>query len=431
MTADTRRRWLPGVILALCAAQMCERFSFYGVKGFLMPYLEASFRLTAVQAIHWYGLILAFFFLAPAITGFWIDRSSRLKAALLVSALLALSGYSLAASPALFLIALFPLIIGVGSLCASLPTAIDRQSRNSDYDLNSALTVGYMFTNIGALVAPYVCGTLAVKVSFAAGFWAAAAGMCLALPFLLVGSKGITGTAKAQSVKRPLAAPGRWLSPREKRQVMAVLLINALATVYWIGGEQSGGTLTDFAKSHTDLSLAGFKIPYTWFGSINPLLVLVISPAFVWLWSRGKRAGIRLSAAGLQAIALLLMGLSFVLMVGAEHFTLNGTKLVSPAWLAGVYALQTVGEFFVGPIGLALTIHLAPKRCKALMVGVWWASGTIASYLSGALTSVLTWLEQFGLRIDLWWFLAATILLTSLIAVLLASRLTALLLRRH
>jgi POT family proton-dependent oligopeptide transporter len=63
--------------------------------------------------------------------------------------------------------------------------------------------------------------------------------------------------------------------------------------------------------------------------------------------------------------------------------------LVSPLWLASAYALHTVGELMLSPIGLSVTSRAAPARIAALMMGVWLLSSSVGSKLAGNLESLM------------------------------------------
>ena len=57
------------------------------------------------------------------------------------------------------------------------------------------------------------------------------------------------------------------------------------------------------------------------------------------------------------------------------------------SWLLGTYAIFTVGEILISPIGLSMVSKLAPARLTALMMGAWFLVNAIAGKISGMMAS--------------------------------------------
>ncbi len=57
----------------------------------------------------------------------------------------------------------------------------------------------------------------------------------------------------------------------------------------------------------------------------------------------------------------------------------------SPLWLLGYFALSTIGELHLAPVGLALIFKLAPARMVSMMMGIWFATTLPADILAGFL----------------------------------------------
>jgi POT family proton-dependent oligopeptide transporter len=85
---------------------------------------------------------------------------------------------------------------------------------------------------------------------------------------------------------------------------------------------------------------------------------------------------------------MIILGLGFVVMyVGQSRAETSGS--VGPGWLASVYALHTIGELCLSPIGLSMVTKLAPPRVESLAMGLWFFSSAVANYLAGTLESLL------------------------------------------
>jgi len=75
-------------------------------------------------------------------------------------------------------------------------------------------------------------------------------------------------------------------------------------------------------------------------------------------------------------------------MIFAVISSHNGANKASAGWLFGTYAVITVGELCLSPMGLSLVSKLSPPRITALMMGGWFLSTSIGNKLSGVLSGL-------------------------------------------
>jgi POT family proton-dependent oligopeptide transporter len=85
---------------------------------------------------------------------------------------------------------------------------------------------------------------------------------------------------------------------------------------------------------------------------------------------------------------MFITALSTIVMIGAVMASQNGMEKSSPAWLIGTYAVITIGELFLSPMGLSLVSKLSPPRITALMMGGWFLATSIGNKLSGVIASL-------------------------------------------
>ena len=141
-------------------------------------------------------------------------------------------------------------------------------------------------------------------------------------------------------------------------------------------------TLNLFADRHVDRVAFGFTFPASWFVSIQAMFVILLAPAFAWIWVRlGRREP---STPMKFAFGLLLAGVSFVLLLPPGMMAGGpGGVLVSPLWLVAAYFLQVAGEMCLSPVGNSVVTKLAPARVVGLMMGVWFLSIAGGNKLAG------------------------------------------------
>ena len=129
-----------------------------------------------------------------------------------------------------------------------------------------------------------------------------------------------------------------------------------------------------------------FEAPAAWFQSFNALFIFTIAPivAAIWTWLglRGKDPSIP-SKFG---VGLILLGLGFVVMIGAGIAAAGGVE-VSPRWLILTYFLHTLGELTLSPVGLSAMTKLAPARVSSLVMGVWFLGASVGNLIAGYIAS--------------------------------------------
>ena len=174
------------------------------------------------------------------------------------------------------------------------------------------------------------------------------------------------------------------LSKVEKRNLFLLLVLFVGAVAFWSGFDQSGSSLSLFAKDFTDLNVLGYLIPIGWLQLANPIFVVIFAPIFAGMWMQLGRMNLDPSLPIKFAIGLFFMALSFVVMIYAVQLAMEVTT-VGIQWLLITYLLQTWGELALSPIGLSAFSKYAPKKYIGQMFGLWFLASAIGGVLSGLL----------------------------------------------
>src|SRR5438477_539421 len=196
----------PRGLTFLFATEMWERFSYYGMRALLVLYmvrllllpghvenviglsalkylLESIFGPLGVQpfASQVYGLYTGLVYLTPVFGGMLADRVlGQHRTILLGAAMMALGHFMMAFEP-LFLIALTMLILGNGAFKPNMSAQVGGLYAPGDPRRDRAYSIFYVGINLGAFLAPLVCGTLGERVGWHYGFDAAGVGMLIGL----------------------------------------------------------------------------------------------------------------------------------------------------------------------------------------------------------------------------------------------------------
>jgi POT family proton-dependent oligopeptide transporter len=206
----------------------------------------------------------------------------------------------------------------------------------------------------------------------------------------------------------------RLLNGDELKRVLVIFILFLFSILFWMTYEQAGSSLTLFADRLTRTTIFGWTYPSSWFQSVPAIFVIIFAPIIGAIWQTlGKRQP---SSPGKFTIGLFFAGIAFVVIAFAATLTTAGR--VSPAWLVLVYFLQTIGELCLSPVGLSTVSKLSPARMLGLMMGVWFLSISIGSYIAGLTTRLFEGNDAAVLTRAFGMFAGITLLAAIILAVL-------------
>ena len=127
--------------------------------------------------------------------------------------------------------------------------------------------------------------------------------------------------------------------------------------------------------------------------SFNALFVILFTPLLVGFWMARERRGKPISTARKLLIGMILTAVSLLFMSVAGFLSAGGAERVSAMWLVGFYALVTIGELCLSPMGLSLVTKLTPPRLVGLTMGGWFLATAFGNNLSGFLGGIQGMME--------------------------------------
>jgi POT family proton-dependent oligopeptide transporter len=186
---------------------------------------------------------------------------------------------------------------------------------------------------------------------------------------------------------------------RKHRSTFVLLFAIGLAVTVFRGAyEQVGNTVALWADVGIDRTTALMTIPMTWFQSLNPLLVFMMTPLLLARWRRQADAGRRPSSMRKMALGALLVACAYLLLAVVAFAAEPGRA--SWLWLVLFFVLFTLGELYILPTGLGLFARLAPAGFGATTVAAWFLaifSGSLTAGAVGSLWGGITHARFFGL----------------------------------
>jgi POT family proton-dependent oligopeptide transporter len=384
----------PKGLPTLFFTEMWERFSYYGMRAFLILYMVApvangGLGFSDADAASIYGTYTGSAWAASIIGGIVADRGLGQYRSVFLGGTIIAAGHFTLAFKALpfFYTGLVLIVIGTGLLKPNVSTLVGSLYEEGDSRRDAGFSIFYMGINLGAFFGPLIAGYLAQRVDWHLGFACAGVGMLLGLTQYVIGRKRLQpAVEKLAKQKRTEAAPAASHASGAEtgavNRLIAVVIFFVFASLFWGAYEQGGSTLNLFADRYTRLSLFGFSFPSSWFQAVQAGWVIVLAPIMAWIWVRlGRREP---SSPTKFALGLLFAGLSFVMLVPAARFAQSAPgNLVSPWWLIASYFVVEIGELALSPVGLSVVTKLAPARIIGLTMGLWFLSNAVGNKLAG------------------------------------------------
>lgn len=169
-----------------------------------------------------------------------------------------------------------------------------------------------------------------------------------------------------------------------RRRLLAHLVVVVGAVVFWAIYQQFTASVLIYTDDDVQRRLLHWLVPATFFNSLNPAFVLLLSPLFVLLWRRAARRDREPHDFFKLGAGVTIAGLAFWLLSLGIIVDDTGVR-TAVGWVLGFQFLLAVGEMLVGPVGLTLTTTLAPRHLASFAMGIWYLSTAAAYYLSGVL----------------------------------------------
>ena len=455
---------------------MAERFSYYGMRALFVLYLVAAF-FTNDQASQIYGSYTGLVYLTPLLGGYIADRYWGNRRSIIAGGIIMALGQFLMFASAcivrqsifvkggeidtavdnnlslwLMFAGLAALIIGNGFFKPNISTMVGDLYEPQDHRKDSAFTIFYMGINLGAFIAPFICGTLGEgdwtnPSRFRWGFFIAGCAMVISVVVFwllkdkyLVTPEGkqigtinnkrevksedtavshgsfmrtaiyiavaiilvtlfslnarnfndyISAAIYATSIVLPVfIITDKSLTNAERMRIGVIYVIAVFVIFFWSAFEQAGSSLTIIADQQTNRNIGSWEMPTTWFQSINPVVVVAFAPVMAMMWEWLSKHGIRIHSIYKQSLGLMLLALGYVVIAYGTK-DMNQSAKISMWWLFALYFIHTIGELSLSPIGLSLVTKLSPTRMASLLMGVWFMSNATSNILAGELATLL------------------------------------------
>lgn len=375
----------PCGLYLLALVQTCERFAFFATLPLFVLYLQQRCGLSSDGALLLFGSLQAASYLSGLPGGYAADQFLGHRLATGLGGVLLTLGYAALALdiPSLLWPALGLLVVGHGFFKTSLHALAGSIYADGDPMRDRGFLLMHIFFNAGSAIGPLVAEWARARWGWAAIFQVATLAMLGSMTSFALGAWAISSSLRAQN--KAGAAVLSAAAQRERSR--ACWLVCAIGVVFWLLTMQSGTSLALFAAENTQLAIRvlGRALPVApgYFMALHSLLVLVIAPPLGWLMAYLGRRNQEPSLPGKLAWGLVAAAAAFAVM-GLAGLQGGDSGRVSAEWLGSCYVLLTIAEVLLSPMSLALITRLSPPSRMSQMIGLWFTSTAVGSWLAGA-----------------------------------------------
>ncbi|MFN0206859.1 MAG: peptide MFS transporter [Planctomycetota bacterium] len=410
--AKSAEKHPPGLYV-LFATEMWERFSFYAMLALFILYLTDSnggFGWSKKDATEVHATYMAAVYFSPLIGGWLADRYLGYRRSVMIGGVFFMAGHLLLAIQSEYVMysALACLVVGNGFFKPNVSAMVGKMYPEESTLKSSAYSIFYMGINFGAFLGPVVMEAVHSKFGYHVAFAVAGGGMLISISLLWMFKRHVE---QADLTRLERNAGGNANKPAAKsnleidkvsdgKRIAALLVIFGIVIAFWMAFHQNSSTWNYWAKENTDWQqsavvpifvniltlgiVSGENISGIISSSINGLFVILFTFPVIWFWALLRKFNLEPSTPAKMCIGMLLVAAAYLVMYQGA---VNGgdTGKVSPWYLINGYAVITLGELMISPMGLTLVSKVAPDRMRGLMMGGWFAATATGNKLVGTI----------------------------------------------
>jgi POT family proton-dependent oligopeptide transporter len=410
------------------AAVLWEFFSYFGMRALLVLYLIQKLKFLDQSAYALFGAFISMIFVSPILGGWLADRIIGYRRSVYLGALLIMFGHITLGFQSMWslYLGLALIVTGIGFFKSSALCMLNEYCKNDTGRYSGIFTMYYVGGNIGATIAPILCGYFAAQFGWNIGFLTAGIGMSIGILGLIICRKYMQGIGnptvkfnnKTKSnillgliglilligcymiiIKNCLAgyviiaaviisvfmmfSVYTKTDDRNKRKMLLMTFILTLfGTAFWIFDQQGGSSISVFILRFVNRNIGTYTIPAAMFQSINPAVIIIFGSAIAWFFSWLNRKGIKAGAILKVLIGTLMLTLGFGLIAFGANIGIANAK-ISSLWVITGLTLIGSAEIFIDPVILSVLACVAPQKSKGSLTAIYYLFvGAIANYLS-------------------------------------------------
>ena len=402
-------------LFLLAFVEMWERFSYYGMRAFLVLYLTSTLGFEDIKAYAVYSLFAAIGYGVPIVSGIIADKLIGFQKTLIIGAIIMCIGHlSMVFSDMNELVIYLGLALiatGTGFFKGNITSLLGMIYKYEEsFQRDRAFSLFNVAVNSGSLISSILCGYVAHRFGWHYGFALAGIGMAIGLIVFMKYKNilGEYGKNPNQSVEGVLS-----ISPA-MQSIFISMIISMIAIILLYNSEislkyfsfiglmvlalivnilykstyyevvkilallgislffvgfisvemQLGSLINLFTMRNVDRFILGYEVPAAILQGLNPLFVIIFGSLFANIFAKfGYESYMKRFAIGLFVNILCFIAI-FLGCFNARDGQVNLIYIVVSM------AFMSFGEICLFPMMQLLFTVLPPLRYKGFMMGV-------------------------------------------------------------
>lgn len=406
-------------IATIAYAEFWDRFNYYGLQALLILFLTKYYYLSDQNSYVIYGTYTALSFGFTILGGLIADKMLGIYGATLLGGfLISIGNLILGFSGIQFVyIGLSVIVIGIGLFKPNNPNLLGIIYKKESIVRTKAFSVFYLCINVGSVLGPVFYGLASSHHYYRLAFSFSAIGMLSALLYLYIFRHSLMQGVEPRKIFSSLilllgcfvatylllnhvelfakflivvAIVAVFfllkflnaLSPLERKSIASLFVPIAGCIVFFASFLQIYSTLTLFIDRYVNKQIFGWEIPTTWFSSLEPIFIILMVPVVTIIWEVLAKKNIEPKSKTKVVFGLVLAAISFCIFAISSILNSNSGH-ASLVLIVAANIFLAISELCIIPVTMSLTNIMAPEKYRGTMMGIFYFSLTLSSYLAG------------------------------------------------
>jgi len=392
-TSSAQKTQMPRGIPYIIGNEAAERFSFYGMRALLVPFMTQYLLMGEGKATIWQHTFLMAAYFLPLLGGlladiFWGKYKTIIRLSLfycLGHAVLAIYESQTGLAIGLALIA-----VGAGGIKSCVSAHVgDQFNKNNSSLLERVFGYFYMSINFGAFISTLLTPFLLEHYGPSLAFGIPGILMFIATVLFYMGRNKFIAIPAAgwQTYRKEI------FTAKGVRILLKLCVVYLFVSVFWSLYDQSGTTWViqaqrELMNKTINLGFFQFEALPAQIQAINPLLIIILAWLFAEFGYPFVNRFFQLTYLRKMAIGFFISVVSFAL-IGWIEGRLEGGMEVNVGWQLLAYLIITTAEVLVAITALEFSYTQAPNVMKSFIMGVFWLTVTIGNFITTAFNELI------------------------------------------
>lgn len=410
MTTKAKTDSFPPQITYIVGNEVCERFSFYGMRAILTVFMVNHLLMPKNEASAAYHWFVSACYLTPLLGGWIADRFWGKYKTIMTLSMVYCAGHAV--------LAFFPssktglywglglIALGSGGIKPCVSTHVgDQFSEKNKHLIAKIYDIFYFAINFGSTFSTLLTPWILVKYGPEWAFGIPGILMAIATVVFWMGHSQYVNVPPTGKTGKAGFVPVLWAALTGKRKaggdflsaaaskysadevegaraVLDVCKVFAAVSVFWALFDQHGSSWVLQAEQ-MNLDVLGFHFEASQISALNPIFVMTLIPVFAkWVYPWIEKAfKFPMTPLRRMSMGMVVAAFSFVAAALIEHAIQSGAH-PSVAWQTISYLLLTIAEIMISITGLEFAYTQAPRSMKSTIMSLFFLTITIGNALT-------------------------------------------------